>query len=87
MIPEENQNEASYKKIEIKYKTPNRLDKAPYGQIWKVIGEKDQSTIWVQTSKIDDEANWVDISILFNKDIQELVFEHEPHFNLAFIEI
>ena len=73
MVPNENKDEASQKKIETKYKDPNRLDKAPYGQIWKVIGEKDQSTIWVQTSKIDGDPNWVNITALFDTEIQSLL--------------
>ena len=82
-----NKNEASEKKIETKYKEPNRLDKAPYGQIWKVVGEEGEVAVWIQVSPIEDESNWVNISAIFSKDIQKIVFKSRPEFNYPFDEI
>jgi hypothetical protein len=72
MIPNEDHDEASTTKVEIKYKAPSRYDMAPYGQIWKVIGENNESTVWVQVSKVE-EPNWLNITSLFNGNLQELL--------------
>lgn len=57
--------------IEVRYKEPTRLDKEAYGSIWKVIGENDHVTYWVQLSK--NETEWVDITFYFNENFQELM--------------
>jgi len=77
MIPDENKNEAYQKKVETKYKDPNRLDKATYGQIWKVIGEEDKVTVWVQASKIEDDPKWINITAFFDEDVQILLCDPE----------
>lgn len=77
MTIEENENAHTQKKIETKYQTPSRFDAAPYGQVWKVLGEKDEVTIWVQVSKVESENNWVNITALFNADVQALLHDDE----------
>ena len=87
MISEEIKNDPTETKIETKYQTPSRFDTAPYGQIWKVIGEKNEVTIWVQTSKVEGEPNWVDISAIFNSDVQEILFLCQPDFHPNYLSL
>jgi hypothetical protein len=60
-------------KILVRYKDPQRLDNAPYGQIWKVFGEDGIVDIWVQISKFEAEPCWVPITYYFEKNFQELL--------------
>ena len=85
MVPNENKDEASQKKIETKYKDPNRLDKAPYGQIWKVIGENEFVDYWVQISKFTAEPCWILITHFFDKNFQELL--RHPEFQSVISEL
>jgi hypothetical protein len=60
-------------KIETKYKDPGRFDIAPYGQIWKVVGENDTIDYWLQVSKYEAEPCWILITFFFDKNFQELL--------------
>jgi hypothetical protein len=61
-------------KVNVRYTTPTRYDKAEYGSICKVMNENDTYTIYVQTShdhdpSLGEHSNWVKI-----KDIFETIF-------------
>lgn len=85
MVFEEDQTELGPTKIEVKYKDPGRLDNAPYGQIWKVIGENEFVDYWVQISKFTAEPCWILITHFFDKNFQELL--RHPEFQSVISEL
>jgi hypothetical protein len=72
-----NQNQAEQTKILIRHTEPQSLDVAPYGQIWKEVGENNVVNIWVQISKFEAEPCWIPITYYFEKNFQELLEDPE----------
>lgn len=47
--------------MEIKYSAPTNLNRAPYGTIWQ-HDDIDNTYIWVQVSKDEDQPEWKSLS-------------------------
>ena len=76
-----NENSPGSDKILVRYKDPSRFDTAPYGQLWKAIGEDEHYEVWTQISHYEAEPCWITITHFFNKNFQELL--KDPTFTEA----
>ena len=50
----------------VRYSIPSRLEPAPFGTIWKAVGDNDNHELYIQVSK-DDNPQWLKVRSLLEK--------------------
>lgn len=62
----------------IRYSHPTKYDLAPYGTMWRAIGDEGRFELYIQVSDDQDNPTWVSIPAFFEKVFID--FTQDPKF-------
>ncbi len=62
-------------KILIKYSAPSKFTNEPYGQIWKAMHDDNLSTLYIQTSRNEEDPHWMKMGEFLEKAFGQQVTE------------
>lgn len=52
-------------KVVIRYSIPNKIDEAPFGTLYSVVGDKQDSDLYIQLSQDEKCPQWQKLGLMF----------------------